>query len=780
MNGKIWPGSGRLACLLGLGMALLLSACGGGGGAGDSVFGGTTPSTTLVDLAIVADKATIPNTGTDTVTFTVTALTTGNAALTGATVPITVGVDAGAVVLASSKTTDTTTGSMQAKVSLTDRTSRTVTVTATSGSITKTASFKVVDSVNGSQVADLSVVVDSSTLVNTGDRMASITVTALDAGRGALGGIPVTMEVVDVVSNGGAVMLDPTQTSTDATTGQLTRRLALQSVKTNRAIAVKVTSGTVSRTIVINIVDPPVGTVLRASDLTMVLDKLSVGNAGGESVGVVVTAVDANRNAIAGIPVQLKVDNAAVVIVNAATTDAKGQVTASVLVGADRSNRIIVVTATSDTLLRQAAFAVTGAKLQAQLVPGNLNAGSTGKVEYTLTDVNSSPMAAVAIEITGPGTSSAKAVTDATGKYVYTYTASGNGPTLINASAGGANVQSTVQINANVPVVPAATDILSATFTASPNVVRVNQIGKTDNRSELRLLFLSDKNQPVPNVRARIGFGTNASSTDGDISSGQDQVVYSDTNGVALMSFIAGQRSSSTEQVKVYACFAKDDTVESIAACPLSRLRVVALTVVEPPVSVSIGTNNLIGEGSTKLTYIQDLTVLVVDSAGNPKSDVQISPVIDLPQYAKGFWTYDSANKLWVQTTRAICVNEDAVVGGYRNGTIETGEDINGNGQLDPRKSDVSVAMVGSTKTDANGLATVRIEYAKSYGSWAEFSIRASASGVVSPPAWFGRTPDGVGTQRWLGVSIADVKNEATPPFALSPYGVANVCTDPN
>lgn len=781
MNGIKRVGRGLVAAVLGLGVAVLLVACGGGGGAGDSVFGGGGQApTTLVDLAVVADKVSVPNTGADFVTFTVTALTTGNAALTGVTVPVTVSVDAGAVVLASSKSTDTATGSLQAKVTLTDRTSRTVTITATSGSITKQATFKVVDSITGSQVADLSVVVDNSSLVNTGDKLASITVTALDAGRGALGGIPVAMEVVDAVASGGAVLLDPTQTATDATSGQLTRRLALQGVKTNRSVAVKATSGTVSRTVIINIVDPPAGTVLRASDLTMSLNKLTIGNAGSETVDVVVTAVDANRNAISGIPVQFKVDSGAIVIVPAATTDSKGQSKASVLVGADHSNRIITVTATSDTLVRQAAFAVTGAKLQAQLIPGNLNAGAAGKVEYTLTDSTSGPMATVPIEISGPGAASSKGFTDATGKYVYNYVAVGNGPTLINAAAGGVTIQSTVQINANVPVVPAATNILSATFTASPNVVRVNQVGKTDNRSELRLQFLSDKNQPVKDVRARIGFGTNASSTDGDISSGQDQVVYSDANGVALMSFIAGQRSSSTEQVKVFACFSKDDTVETIAACPAARLRTVSLTVVEPPVSVSIGTNNLIGEGSTKLTYIQDFTVLVVDAAGNPKSDVQVSPVIDLAQYEKGYWTYDSANKVWVQTVTTACANEDANTGGFRNGTIEPGEDINGNGQLDPRKSDVSVAMLGSTKTDVNGLATVRIEYPQSHGSWVEFAIRASASGVVSPPAWFGRTPDGVGAQRWLGVPITVVKAEATPPFALSPYGKANVCSDPN
>ena len=62
---------------------------------------------------------------------------------------------------------------------------------------------------------------------------------------------------------------------------------------------------------------------------------------------------------------------------------------------------------------------------------------------------------------------------------------------------------------------------------------------------------------------------------------------------------------------------------------------------VEQPVSVSIGTNALIGTGANKLTYFLEFTVLVVDSAGNPKSDVQVAPLIDLPSYQKGFYFYD-------------------------------------------------------------------------------------------------------------------------------------------
>ncbi|MDT9002147.1 hypothetical protein RQP53_22905 [Paucibacter sp. APW11] len=780
----ILQAGGRWLLACGASLSLLLSACGGGGSAGTPVLGGgggTTPST-LTDLAIVADKTSIPNTGSDVVNLTITALAQGNAALIGTEVPVTVEVDAGAIVIPAAKTTDKASGQLLAKVSLVDRTSRTINVTATSGSISKKFSFNVVDAVNGSKVADLAVVLSKATMANNGSEQLTATVTSLDANRSAIGGVPVSLRIVDV--GDAFVQADGGATSTDAASGQLNAKVSLGNNHTNRRVALTVSSGTVTRSVSFDVVDAATGSVGVASDLSLTLNKLTVGNSGLDTVDVVVTAVDANRNAAAGVEVIFAVDNNAVLVPSAKATDAKGEIKATVSIGSDRSNRLVTVTATSKTLKRTAAFSVNGAKLQATLQPGTLNAGDAGTVEYTLTDINGNPMPNFAITATGPSGLGGAGTTDSSGKWVYSYVAAGSGPTSIIAAAGGIGVASTVQINAAVPV--AVGTIQSATFTATPNVVAVNALGKSDNRSEMRLLFRGANNAPVANVRARIGFGANATSTDATISSGADKIVYSDLNGVAAFSVVAGQRSSPTQQLKVFACYQIDDSVEQIASCPSNRLLSVSLTIVEQPVSVSIGTNGLIGEGATGLTYTQDYTVLVVDAAGNPKSNVQISPVIDLLQYRKGDWSFDTVNKIWVQSVQIRCANEDALIGGYRNGTIEAGEDINGSGQLDPRKSDVSIYMVGSTKTDASGLATVRIEFLKSVASWVEFSIQASASGVISPPAWFGRMPLAgapntlFGPERWLPVPLSVIKSEATPPFALSPYGISNSCSSPN
>ena len=780
-------GRGGLQALAALALSALLAACGGGSDAGTPVLGGAsgpvgaTP-TTLVALALVADKSSVPNSGLESVTFTVTALAAGNAALTGVAVPVTVAVDSGAIVTPSAKTTSTTTGSLTAVVQLTDKTSRTVTVTVSSGAIVKTASFDVVDSVNGSKVADLALVLDKTSIPNNGSESVKLTVTSLDASRNAIGGSPVTFVVLKDVADGALVNTNG-KTSTDATSGQLVADISLASNHSNRAITVQATSGTVVRTISFDVISA-LSVVPKASDLTMTLSKLNVGNSGGEVVDVVVTAVNASRNAVAGIKVAFSVDGNAIVVISNSTTDVNGQAKASVQIGADRTNRTVTVTATSDVLSRQAAFKVTGAKLQATLVPSTLRNGETGRVEYTLTDSNSNPMTVVDITVNGPGTATKTDKTDSNGKYSYAYVATGAGPTPISATAGGTGVVSTIQIDASVSDVPAATTIASATFTASSVVVNVNAVGSIENRVELRLLFRSSKNEPIPNVRVRLGFGANTAGTDADISSGKDKVITSDANGIAVTSFISGQRSSSTDQVKVYACFGKDNSVAEIAACDVASLRTISLTVVEQPVSISIGTNEL---AITKpLTYQQEFTVLVVDSAGNPKAEVQLAPVIDLVNYLKGFYDYDAIALKWIKNLTATCLNEDNSVGaGYRNGTIEIGEDVNANLQLDPRKSDVSISMVGSTKTDANGLAVLRVEYPQNMGSWLEFSIKVSASGVLSPPAWTGRLafegdPPLKGAPRYSIVPITAVTAAAAPPFVVSPYGQAGSCVSPN
>lgn len=139
----------RLAqAALGLGMAALLSACGGGGSAGDSVFpgggtgGGTATGPTAADLVVTLSGSTLPTDGTGSVLVTVYAVDAKRNTI--ANVPVSISVDSNALISTGAAKTDAT-GVVTGSVKIgSDQSKRTITVTAASGSITKTAQVTVV------------------------------------------------------------------------------------------------------------------------------------------------------------------------------------------------------------------------------------------------------------------------------------------------------------------------------------------------------------------------------------------------------------------------------------------------------------------------------------------------------------------------------------------------------------------------------------------------------------------------------------------------------------
>jgi len=124
----------------------VVASCGGGGGdAGTSPFGGGGTgggATKAADLILTVSSAQIPNTGSSSATVTATAIDASRNALSG--IPVSISADGNAV-LSTSGTTTGTDGTLSAKLSIgSDRGNRLITVTATAGSISKTATVQVV------------------------------------------------------------------------------------------------------------------------------------------------------------------------------------------------------------------------------------------------------------------------------------------------------------------------------------------------------------------------------------------------------------------------------------------------------------------------------------------------------------------------------------------------------------------------------------------------------------------------------------------------------------
>jgi len=678
--------------------------------------------------------------------------------------------------------------------------------------------------------SSLQVKLSATSVDNTGSQTVTATVTALDANGQGVAGVPLTI----AVDNNATFTVTGSGGKTTASDGTVTAVVTIGSDTSLRTITVAAATGSLSARNSFQVV----GSRQAASDL-IITGPSGITNSTNNSITVTVTAVDANRNALANIPVSVAVDAGATVIPSANTTNSSGVVTGQVRIGSDQTNRTINVVATSGTVTRSMAVSVTGAKLSSTVAASSVATNSTGnRITYLLVDNTGSKMSGYPITVKASGLADVTGTTNIDGEFTYSFTAPATTQSLtIEATAGGSLAKDSIAVTGTVLIPPAALTVQSASLAASPNVVAVNPLGTTPtNKTEIRALFLSTANAPVPNVRVWFDLNGDKNTLGGTLAStAGGKFLYSDANGVARTTFAPGDRSSPKDGATVRACWSNADfTIPTDGgACPNQTLA--TLTVINESVSVSIGTNGLVGNGASGVTYTTQFAVQVVDASGKAKVGVQVSPSIDLLSYAKGFWvvngsawaqtglgntypaTYPSGTAVpatvtrprgfagayqgWSNVNVAICDNEDL----NRNGVAETyldtlenalvAEDQNNSAGLsparpaiDPRKADVTISVVGSDVTDANGVVVLKIEYPQNLGSWVLYNVlvAASVNGTEGRANYTGVLP----------VPSVVVNNvTASPPFVQSPYGTLGspaflrrnvdnqqgwLCTNPN
>jgi hypothetical protein len=508
-----------------------------------------------------------------------------------------------------------------------------------------------------------------------------------------------------------------------------------------------------------------------ASNLTLSLSGSSVTNTGSATISATATTTSSGGQVVPSTPVTFSVDNKASFTVPGTSTGVSGTLVATVGIGSDKSNRIITVSAVSGSLTATASFVVTGAKLTGTAVPSIVTPGSANnRVDFRLVDGNDSPIASQAISIQAGSLGTSTGTTNASGVYAYTYTApAAVGVLDVVATAGGVSNTQTIQIQSgsgsSVPDV--TTPILSASVAANPSVVSTNT-PTTNNRTEIRALFVGADNAPIKNVRVRFDLAGDASSVGGAFSTG-DNIIYSDANGIATTAYVPGSRSSPTNGVTVRACYGPSDFA-SCAAAPSSVTT--TITVASDPLAVTIGSNEVVYLGTSDLTYQRRFVVQVVDASGAAKANVQIVPSVDIDRYYKGqyfnaggwrtgFTTSVNGTTTFFPAPPFECFNEDI----NRNGVLEAGEDLNHSATLEPRKSDVAVSVIGSTATNTSGIAVVQIEYPRNVGTWARVRILVSATGVSGTE----------GRATWteiLPVPTTALTGVGAPAFVTSPYGI--------
>jgi len=500
-----------------------------------------------------------------------------------------------------------------------------------------------------------------------------------------------------------------------------------------------------------------------ASSLNVSVDKSTINDTGTDLATITVTALDSNNNVVASVPVTLKSDSG-VLTPSGTSTNTTGVLTATLAPGGDHTDRAINVVVTSGSISKTVSVAVSGAALTA--TASSTTAGAAATIQYTLVDASSVAIAAVPITVSLPGQADVSGTTDANGKYTFSYTMP-SASTTVTATAAGVTTTSTVTPQGGTTVVPPAGTVTSPSLAANPSTVA------TGGQVALRALFIGANNAPIPNVRVRfqmvdsnsIGGTLSSDSTDGVT----HNVIYSDANGVATTTYTAGTRGGV---ITAKACWDVNDFANT--ACP-NAVTASSITVVATGVSLAVLTNGGIGEDDTKNIYSISLVVQVVDASNQPISGSTVTGSVDLPRFYRGFYSVNSGS--WtpgiysdntLQTLllgyRQSCDNEDI----NRNNVLETGEDANDSGSLEPFKASVTITptTTGGDVTDIYGKAYFTLQYGQNYASWEDaiLTFTTTVEGTEGHATYPTSLPVPAATLTTV---------TASPPFQISPYNVS-------
>ena len=514
--------------------------------------------------------------------------------------------------------------------------------------------------------ASLQIKFSAASVDNTGTQPLTATITALDASGRGLAGVPLT---ISIDSHATYAVSGTTGLVTTAD-GTVKADVTIGTDLTPRTVTMKVQAGAIASSQTFDVV----ASKQIAAAVYIVASNDQIQNSFGNTSTVTVTAVDGNQNALPNIPITFTVGLGNTIVPAGTVTGANGTLTGIVGIGSDQSNRDINVTATSGTFVAKKTLRVVGTKLTASAFAPTVSAGAKNNlVSFLLVDNTGRKMSGYDTILSISGQSpDQKRPTNADGEVTFSYDAGSSPGTLtLTATAAGVSDVESVSVSTIAKVDDAIPQVLSASVSASPNVVTVNPpSAPAANKTEIRALFLSKNNAPVKNVRVWFDLNGNQQSIGGTLASTAGHVLlYSDANGIARTTYAPDARFSPKDGIVIRVCWAYQDfdipaeggvcpiisPPDSPPPAPFSPAggsALTTLTAVSDSLSVSIGTSNEIGTGTSKLTYTVRYAVQVVDSAGQAKVGVKVSPSIDLLQYYKGEWQAPSGAIAWIQGGR--------------------------------------------------------------------------------------------------------------------------------
>ena len=585
-------------------------------------------------------------------------------------------------------------------------------------------------------------VLASSVQVGSGGDTVTVSATIKGAGNVGLISAPVTFS-----TNTGT--LTQASTLTDST-GTAKATFSAGSDRSNRTATVTVTSGSASGNILLDIV----GTTLSYSGPT------TIPLAGTASVSV--KAVDSKGTSISGLTIAVTSSLANGLSATSVTTDSLG--TGSIVytatnAGADSlmfAGAGTSVTPTIQISAAQFTFLAPAAGLQ---IP--VSTSQTVTVQYLSSNV---PQAGKTINFaaTAGVVAPITAVTNALGQATVSISSATASPAVIQASVFGAAVQATV------PIVFVAQVPARLILQVSPTAIGPNPGGATAQQAQLIATVVDANSNPVSG--ATVTFNRLADPSGGNLSQAS---AVTNTSGQATVQYIAGALTTANNGVVIEA---------SVLGSP-AVFGDTQLTVNQSALFIALGTGNTISNLDEQ-TYKKDWVVYVTDSNGVAVPNINLTIKVLPTDYRKGILLFQGGSWSYDLPTLKICANEDNVSAPASNpfnynGILDPGEDLNGDGKLQPGNviavttaQTPAAAATGIARTAADGRATITLLYAESYVPWVKVKLVAQAivSGTESSTE-----------ANFVVVGLASDFNNpnVAPAGQISPFGV-NDCFTPN
>jgi len=571
-------------------------------------------------------------------------------------------------------------------------------------------------------VAALTLLTSSPTIPSDGSAPAQISAFARNSSNQFVANVP----VIFTASSGG---LQITQNVTDDN-GLATATLSAAGDPTNRTITVTAVSGAATATLNINVE----GTTL----IVQGPQALALGQQGSFTA----TLRDAGNDPITGRTLTVASQRSNTLSAASVTTDTNGQASFTMTVANSGSDTITVsgigLSATQTVAVNSDSFRFTSPAASTE-VP--LNTPQSFSVTWT---VNGTPVVGQVVNFsTTRGTVTPTSIaTNASGVATASVTATNAGGGVITATSGANSTTLPLEFVALTPNSIEAQASSFAIATGQSSTVTAVVRDATGNLV---------KNQNIDFTLADVTGGTLSVGTAVTDSQGRAQTVYtassttSANGGVVITARVRGTAIT-------------DD---------------VALTVARREVFISLGTGNEIAE-PTPSRYEIEYVVQVTDSNGNGVPNVPVSMRLLSYKYFKGYRVAGPNSWLTQYTVTAStsfigagCDDEDV----DRDGTLDPGEDFNGNGLIDA--GNVALVSPANVQTNADGFVNVRVSYPQEYAYYLQVDL--SASTTVQGTEY-------VRTNRFmLPGSSGDFSNlQNGPPGPFSPFGIAASCSDPD